>query len=315
MGVDIGGSTIKNGLFLSSGQLVYESKLPTPRNGNYQELLDSLANGVKELIMGANVLWSQVSAIGVGVPAFINFREGIILHAPNLSLRNINLQKDLEKIWNKPVFIENDANLAALGETWLGAGNDSKHLMLVTIGTGIGCGIIIDNKIYHGSIGLAGEIGHMTIVHENGRECTCGKTGCLETEVSAKAISIAAGKLATRLKQGVLVDYYKKQGSISSSFVIEQAKLGDIDCLNIIADMGKILGSTLANVATILNPEKILIGGGIASVGNHLIVNIQKGFKQQATPLIYQNTTIELAKLVNRAGITGAAKLALSNTK
>ncbi|OEH84612.1 hypothetical protein BHU72_08945 [Desulfuribacillus stibiiarsenatis] len=310
IGIDLGGSSVKIGLINSLGSIVHSEKKPTPIGIGYKDILLAFTSYIENILKGKGLSWNAIDSVGVGVPAFIDYHNGIVLHVTNLGWKNVSLQSDLQALWKKPVFVDNDANLAALGESWKGAGRGYKEMLCVTIGTGIGGGLIINGHVYHGAHGMAGEIGHITSANHKGRLCNCGNIGCLETEVSARAIAIDATELAATNSKGSLYDEFSKGQGISTQFVIRQALEGDADCQLIIRNIASILGTSLGNIAAVLNPERIIIGGGVSHAGELLMNALRSSFMLSAPPLIAEQTTLHLAQLGNQAGMIGAARLA-----
>ncbi len=311
VGIDLGGSKIKLGLFDLAGTCIHELRMDTPIEQGYEGVLRVFSLMIEEVLQQTGRSWENIQGIGIGVPAFIDYKHNVLLHVTNLGWRNIHLKSDLENMWHKPVFIDNDANMAALGELWYGAGQDAEDFLCLTIGTGIGSGIIIGRNIYRGHMGLAGEIGHISLSKSKDRKCNCGRYGCLETEVSSRAIELDALELVQKRKSVKLLSEYRKQGRISAKFIIDQALAGDEDCRRIISHAGTVLGMELANIATILNPQKVIIGGGISAAEHILMGPLIAAFRSVASPLIAEHTEIVLAQLGNRAGIQGAAGMAI----
>lgn len=207
------------------------------------------------------------------------------------------------------VMVDNDANAAALGEMWAGAGKGASNLLCLTIGTGIGGGVIVNGDIYHGANGSAGEVGHFTVKEQGGRICNCGKRGCLETEASATAIVLDALDKVTGMSSGPLKQEYDRTGTITTKLVLQLARQGEPACREIVAKAGHMLGNSLAEMCYLLNPEMIVIGGGVSYAGNMLFDPLLKAFKSAVLPRVGENTSIVAAKLGNRAGIIGAAWL------
>ncbi len=285
----------------------------TPISRGYVGILQEFTHIINTILDQLGYTWHDVAAIGVGAPAFIDQHQHVILHAPNIGWRNVPLENDLRALWGKSVFVENDANTAAIGEVWQGAGQGAGEILYVTIGTGVGGGIVINGSIYHGFLGIAGEIGHISIPGSKRRKCNCGRRGCLETEVSSLAIEREAIAYAQKSGKGVLHEELQRQGTIQARFVIEQALAGDQDSQAILAGMGKILGMVLADLAIILNPRKIIIGGGVSAAGAWILDPVKASFQDCGSELIRSQTEIILATLGNRAGMVGAARLAIIN--
>lgn len=309
MGIDLGGTSIKLGLVNTSGQIVQSLEWPTPKNKSYHEVIAVFERMSEQLFRESAYVWRDVFGVGIGIPGFLDFPTGSVFEAVNLGWHQVPLKAELERMWDVPVLLENDANTAALGEMWTGAGNGASHIICLTIGTGIGGGIIINGNIYHGVNGSAGEIGHITVKEHGGRPCNCGKKGCLETEASATSIVLKALEQVEGAS-GLLKEEFAKQGNaITAKSVIELAKLGDATCKTIIADAGTVLGKALANMCYLLNPELIIIGGGISYAGEILFEPLKEAFRSFSLPRVRENTAIVQAKLGNQAGIVGAASL------
>ncbi len=216
----------------------------------------------------------------------------------------------LEVETSLPAVIDNDANCAALGEMWKGAGNGAKDLVCVTLGTGVGGGVITNGDIVHGVSGAAGEIGHITSMAEGGAPCNCGKTGCLETIASATGIvRIATEALNEGTPAGELAAVYKETGYVTAKDVFDSGKRNDQLALKVIDSVALHLGIALANIANTLNPEKIVLGGGVSKAGNVLLDPIKAQFLRNSFPRVAQSTEISIATLGNDAGVIGAAWL------
>jgi glucokinase len=220
------------------------------------------------------------------------------------------LKDVLEVETSLPVVVDNDANIAAIGEMWKGAGNGAKDLICVTLGTGVGGGIIANGQVVRGTNGAGGEIGHMTSIAEGGAPCNCGKTGCLETIASATGIArIAKEKLAKGETTSVLQQIYKENGKVTAKDVFDAAKANDELALEIVDYVTFHLGLALANLANGLNPEKIVIGGGVSKAGDILVKHVRTHFDRFAFPRVAEGATIAIATLGNDAGVIGGAWL------
>jgi glucokinase len=309
IGVDLGGTSVKMGLVDRQGHILRTLERPTPVKEGYHKVLDLFAQMSEQLLLESEYHWQDIAGIGMGVPAFLNVEKGIVVEAVNLHWHQVHLKKDLEKMWKVPVMVDNDANAAALGEMWTGAGKGASHILCLTLGTGIGGGVIINGEIYRGANGSAGELGHITVKQRGGRSCNCGRKGCLETEASATAIVWDALEEVKGMTCGPLKEEYDRTGTISATLVVQLANQDDETCCKIIAKVGNILGNSLAQMCYVLNPELIVIGGGISGAGNILFDPLKKAFKDAALPRILENTAIVPAKLGNMAGLIGAAYL------
>ncbi len=295
LGIDLGGTAIKFGLFKQTGEILQKKSIPTPSN-DYEKTLNLIAQTINEITDLKNI-----KAVGIGVPGFV-IRDGFIANLPNVGWTNVDLKKDLEKILQVKVFVDNDANLAAAGEMWQGAGRDANNLLMVTVGTGVGGGVIINKEILHGKDNLAGEIGHLPINPKHGKRCNCGKIGCLETESSATAIKSYYLERSNNSRQDITVKE-----------IFELADHGDRIAQEGIDNAAYYLGLALAQITQVNAFDKILIGGGVAAAREKFVEPVRRSFQQNVIKLL-QDTPVVTAELGNDAGIVGAAWLALSKT-
>lgn len=311
VGVDIGGTTIKFAFIDTNGQIIvkWEATTNIDEGGKYitSDIEKEIFSKVEELQEDRSIL----KGIGVGAPGFINLETGFIYEAVNIGWKDFHLKKELEEVTGIPVVVDNDANLAALGEMWLGAGEGARDLLCVTLGTGVGGGIISNGQIVHGFKGMAGEIGHYTSIPKGGAACNCGKTGCLETITSATGIARLATEALQKdgTQESELSAIYEQSGRLTAKNVFDAAKNDDALAITVIDNISSYLGLALANMCAIINPEKIVIGGGVSKAGDFLIEAIKKQFKAYAIPLIGKETEILLATLGNDAGVIGAVWL------
>ncbi len=303
VGIDLGGTSIKLGIIDETGNIVAKQELPTPHQ-QYKETLELFI----QMIENSGVSKREIIGIGIGVPGFVDVKQGTIEHLVNVGWQNVQLKRDLEALIDLPVFVDNDANLAALGELINGAGKGTSSLLCVTIGTGIGAGIIINGEIYHGKNWMAGEIGHMPINPLSGRLCNCGRVGCLETEASATAIV------------NYVIDQIGKGNGKNISLqpttkdIFELAKQGDALAIEAIDHAAYYLGLALAQISHAMAPEIIVIGGGVSKAKHQIIDPIKNYFSKFSLPKIVEQTKIVHAKLENDAGMIGAALLARHHT-
>jgi glucokinase len=312
VGVDIGGTTVKIGLLKDDGEIIKKWEIETRKSEDGGKVIDDIWNSVKATLNELSMEQGQVLGIGIGAPGFIDGENGYVYEAVNLGWRNFNLSEYMSNKSGLPVFIENDANIAVIGENWLGAGKQANDVIAVTLGTGVGGGIIAGGKILNGTNGTAGEIGHIT-VDLNGYLCNCGRKGCLETIASATGIARQAMKLIEDKPTSKLATIYQKNNTITSKDVFELAALGDEDSEQIVSHTANVIGFALANLTTTLNPSKILIGGGVSKAGNQLLQPIKKYFTKYALPRVREACELRIAELGNDAGIIGAAYLVKKN--
>jgi glucokinase len=308
IGVDLGGTAIKVGICSEEGKLLQTYEGPTEADKGAETLIDNIERYVRHIVEQSQFDWEQVKGVGAGVAGFTNVREGIIILAPNVGLRDFHIRKILEDRLGKPVMIDNDANVAALGEAWGGAGAGIDNCVCYTLGTGVGGGIIINGKIYQGFSGLAGELGHISVVPDlEAIQCGCGKMGCLETVSSATGI-IRMGKDAVARGERTSLSLVEK---ITAKDVFDAAKAGDEVSIRIVNRAAYYIGKSLAAVALVLNPELFIIGGGVSKAGDILFNEIRSVFAELTPEPTQAGLKIVPAVLGNDAGIVGAAGLFL----
>ncbi|WP_429856698.1 ROK family glucokinase [Brevibacillus porteri] len=311
VGVDVGGTAIKMALITPEGELVTKMQEPTPVADGEDGILQKIVDMSHDLLAQHGYSLSQVCGIGVGVPGPVDGGKGIVFQAVNLHWRQpVLLKEKLEALTGLPVAVDNDANVAALGEMWQGAGQGAQDLVLITLGTGVGGGVILNGKVIHGINGVGGEIGHITMTPDSGAPCNCGKTGCLETYTSATAIIREGRFAATNGSSPTLAAVLATKGNIAAKDVLEAAVAGDAAALAIIDQVALYLGLALSHLANVLNPAKFMLGGGVAAAGDFLFSRIRESFKR-FVPFTYvvESTEIVPARLGNDAGVYGAGWL------
>ena len=305
-GVDIGGTTVKLGLFTTDGEIVDKWEIKTRTENQGEAVLPDIAEALREKLEEKKIDRDEVEGIGVGVPAPVNI-EGVVQNTANLGWGYKEVKREMEELSGMRAEIGNDANVAALGEMWLGAGKGRKNIVMVTLGTGVGGGIIIDGKPLVGAHGAGGEIGHLCVNYEETDHCGCGNTGCLEQYASATGITRLANiRLAKDDAKSVL-----REQEVSAKTVFDAVKAGDAVAKEIAEEFGKYLGHAMANLAAVADPSAIVIGGGVSKAGEVLIEYVEKNFTERAF-FANKDTEFVLATLGNDAGICGAAKLILS---
>lgn len=311
VGVDIGGTAIKIALITPDGELVAKTQEPTPLTSGEDGILQKTAEITRSLLQQHGFSLEQAGGIGVGVPGPIDPKPGIVQQAVNLHWRSpVPLKAKLEALTGLLVEVDNDANTAALGEMWQGSGQGAKDLILLTIGTGIGGGVILHGQVVHGINGVGGEIGHITMTPNSGSLCNCGKTGCLETYSSATAL-IREGRLAAlNGASPMLAHILDSQGEIQAKDVLDAAKAGDTAALVIVDQAAMHLGLALSHLGMVLNPARVVIGGGVAHAGEFLFTRIRDAFSRFIPfPYVVESTQIVPASLGNDAGVYGAGWL------
>lgn len=312
IGVDIGGTAIKAGVVDEGGRIVEKREIPTATHEGPDRVLERLVDLIRQLKAVAEAAGAAVGGVGVGVPGpDLDVERGVVIHAVNLGWKNVPLRDRLVAgLSGLPVAVNNDANLAALGEAWVGGGRGAQDLLVITVGTGVGGGVVIGGRVHHGADGLAGEIGHVTVRPEGGHRCNCGKTGCLETEASATAIIREATAAAQSGRSARLAEALAQNGALTARDVVEAAQAGDGVAQAILAHAGQTLGLALANAANLLNPERIVVGGGVSHAGELLFAPLREAYRTYALPTVAKRPVVP-AELGNDAGLIGAARLAM----
>lgn len=306
VGIDIGGTTIKMGLFKIDGTLVEKWEVDTRKEENGKYILSDIAKEVESKLKERSLEKNDVIGVGIGVPGPIS-SNGEVFRCVNLGWEEFNVEETLGEILDLPVKAGNDANVAALGEMWQGGGKGYENVVMVTLGTGVGGGIIINGNIISGTNGAGGEIGHIKVVKDEKEICGCGKTGCLEQYASATGIVKESIKLLDKDDRASVL---RALNVITAKAIFEAAKDGDELAEILVEDLGEKLGGALATVSCICDPEVFVIGGGVSKAGIILINTIKKYFVEKAFNAC-ESTRFELAKLGNNAGIYGGVRLIL----
>ncbi|MFF2092686.1 ROK family glucokinase [Paenibacillus sp. NPDC058174] len=308
VGVDVGGTAIKVGICNQEGELLQTYEGPTETAKGTDVILQNIAQYAKNIVEESSYNWEQVEGVGVGIAGFLDIPRGYVKFAPNLKIRDVNLKDYLEDTLQVKVLVNNDANVAALGEAWAGAGKGIDNCVCYTLGTGVGGGIIIGGKIVEGFAGMAGELGHIAIVPDlEAIQCGCGKMGCLETVSSATGIIRMAKDAVERGDRTTL----SLVENIMAKDVIDAAKAGDEVAARIVNRAAYYLGRSMAVLAVVLNPECFIIGGGVSKAGDFLFDQIREVFEKYTQNEAKDGVKIVAATLGNNAGVVGAAGLIL----
>ncbi|WP_394913819.1 ROK family glucokinase [uncultured Robinsoniella sp.] len=304
-GIDIGGTSVKCGLFDVKGEVLDKWEIKTRTEENGKNIIPDVAEAINLKISEKQLKKEEIAGVGIGVPGPVN-EEGDILCAVNLHWGYVKLVEEMEKLIGLPVKAGNDANVAALGEMWKGGGAGYHNVVMVTLGTGVGGGIIINGQIVTGSHGAGGEIGHVHVEDSMEEACNCGNKGCLEQVASATGIvRLANARLAADAEPSVL-----REGEVSAKSVFDAVKAGDKVAMEIAESFGKYLGSALSVIAGVVDPEVFVIGGGVSKAGDILLEYIRKNYRTYAFSAC-KEAVFALAELGNDAGIFGAAKMIL----
>lgn len=315
IGVDLGGTTIKFAIITRDGNILDKWAIDTDISDGGSHITPSIIDSIKKYMNNKNLEASDFLGIGMGTPGTVNKHNGTVIGAYNLNWKTEQpLKEMIEGELHIPFHLDNDANVAALGEKWIGAGNNEPDVVFITLGTGVGGGVIANGELVHGANGAAGEIGHITI-DPHGYQCTCGKKGCLETVASATGIVRVAKDKAgsfetdTPLKQAILADE-----KMNAKIIIDAAKDGDLYGIAVTDEISDYLGLACGNIANILNPSTIVIGGGVSKAGEFLAERIRNQFSEYAFPTIRTSTHIRIAELGNDAGVIGASSLVINES-
>lgn len=308
VGIDLGGTSVKVGLCDQEGKLVSVYEGPTEAEKRAEGVLQNIELYVRELVSREACGWEQIAGIGAGIPGFLDIQSGLVKMSPNLGWNDVKVKEILESRLGKEVKIDNDANAAALGEVWSGAGAGFTNVVCYTLGTGVGGGIIVKNSLCQGFSGMGGEIGHLNVVPETEAiVCGCGHKGCLETVSSATGIIYMAKEAVTRGENTSLSSIRQ----ITAKDVLDHAKAGDQVSVRIVDRAANYLGKSMAQLSVVVNPQRFVVGGGVAKAGSFLLDQIDRYFRQYALKNARDNVDIVPAILGNNAGVVGAAGLHL----
>ncbi len=308
VGVDLGGTKIYTALVDLDGNIVKEVTVKTEAQKGDAVVLEKMLNTIDDVLIGTDI--SEVKAIGVGSPGPLDVENGLIVYTPNLPFKNFNIVKPIRDKYKIDTYLDNDANVATLSEYMFGAGKGSKNMVYVTVSTGIGGGAILNGSLFRGSTSNALEIGHMTVM-KGGPRCGCGNTGCAEALASGTAIMKRAKEAVESKIDTSLKDYEE----VTAKEVFLEAEKGDKVSKDILNDALSYLGITISNIANSFDPDKIIIGGGVSEAGRIVFDKIDFEMERRCLKTIYNNCKIEKAVLGSKAGVLGAAALAILESK
>lgn len=300
IGVDLGGTNIVSAVVDEKGKVLGRDKRKTMASLGASGVLSRIADSVLAASGDSGIPWSSHLGVGVGSPGPLDSKRGVILYTPNLNWRNVPIVSILRKKLGKKVFLDNDANLAALGESWIGAGKGEPVVLCVTLGTGVGGGLIVDGRIYQGASGVSNHIGHI-VVHHDGPKAPYGNSGILEQYVSATGIVRLATEAGIRPPKGEPLEAYTFQ---------KMAEAGNKRVLKVYEEAGRILGLGLTSAIHLLNPSVIIFSGGVAGAGDLLWKPMKKELRQRCFRSHLRGLKFRMAKLGDNMGAVGAAKLA-----
>ena len=313
IGIDLGGTSVKFAILTQEGEIQEKWSIKTNILDEGSHIVPDIIASIQHRLELLNLSAEDFIGIGMGSPGAVDRFEGTVVGAYNLNWKTVQpIKKDIESALGISFFIDNDANVAALGERWKGAGENQPDVVFMTLGTGVGGGIVAEGKLLHGAGGVAGELGHITVDFDRPFDCTCGKKGCLETVASATGIVNLTRRYADEYAGEAELKRLIDDGEdVTAKTVFDLAKDGDELALIVYRHFSQYLGIACANIASVLNPANIVIGGGVSAAGQFLLDGVQKVFDENTFPQVRTSTQLVLANLGNDAGVIGAASLVL----
>lgn len=317
VGIDLGGTSIKMGLINFQGEIIEQWSIPTNKENQGSKIIPDIIKSIQAQLTRLSVDQSTVIGIGMGSPGAVDRESGTVSCAYNLNWeKSQHIKGMFEETFGVPFFLDNDANVAALGEKWRGSGNDLANVVFITLGTGVGGGIIVRDELVTGLHGCAGELGHLHVTDNTTFQCTCGNQGCLESVASATGIIHLSRELAESFEaESGLKKTILENSTLSVKEIFDEAKQQEPFALYVLKAFSKYIGLACSHITNILNPDKIIIGGGIASAGEVLLDGIKENYLKHVFPKAKDQDVLALAALGNDAGMLGAAYLVLSSRK
>ena len=304
-GIDLGGTTVKLAYFDQNGRMLDKWEIPTVTENEGKQILPDIAASVKAYIQTHQISESDILGLGIGVPGPVD-GDGVVNKCVNLGWGVFNIARELTELTGFPVKAGNDANVAALGEYWKGGGQGCRNMVLATLGTGVGGGIVIEGKLLHGTHGSGAEIGHMVLNRHETAVCGCGKKGCVEQYCSATGIV----NLAKKHLAAVEADSVLRGGEISAKAIFDAGKAGDAVANEILEQYYEYMGEFLGTLCSVIDPEVVVLGGGVSKAGDVLLKGVEPYFHKYVFHAA-SGAKFALASLGNDAGAYGAFKLAL----
>lgn len=307
IGIDLGGTNIAAGIVSEDGKILVQGSVPTGNDRPTEEIVKDMANLAKQLVKDADLELSEIRAVGIGCPGTIDFKTGEVVYSNNIKMEHYPLADTFRKYLDLPVKVDNDANCAALGE-YVVNGKGTDCFMFITLGTGVGGGIIINGKVFRGFNGAATEAGHITLV-SGGEPCTCGKRGCWEAYASVTALIRDTKRAMAAHPESLMNTIAEREGKVSGRTAFEAAKQGDAAAKDVVAQYERYIADGIVSCENFLQPEIISIGGGISREGDYLMNPVREYVAAHGYNKFMPKTQIVTAKLFNNAGIIGAAML------
>ncbi|HEM6339001.1 TPA: ROK family glucokinase [Streptococcus suis] len=313
IGIDLGGTSVKLAILTTEGEIQEKWSIKTNILDEGSHIVPDIIDSIKHRFESHGLTKDDFLGVGMGSPGVVDSEAGTVIGAYNLNWKTLQLVKEqFESALGLPFFIDNDANVAALGEQWVGAGNNNPNVVFMTLGTGVGGGVIAAGNLIRGVKGAGGELGHITVDFDEPFACTCGKKGCLETVASATGIVNLSRRYADQYAGDAKLKQMIDDGQdVTAKDVFDLAKEGDDLALIVYRHFSEYLGVACANIAAVLNPAYIVLGGGVSAAGDFLLDGVRKVFAENSFPQIKESTQIVLATRGNDAGVLGAASLVL----
>ena len=313
IGIDLGGTSVKFAILTREGEVQEKWSIKTNILDEGSHIVDDMIESINHRLRLLGLGAEDFIGIGMGSPGVVDREKGTVTGAYNLNWKTLQPVKEkIEKATGISFFIDNDANVAALGERWKGAGENQPDVVFMTLGTGVGGGIVAEGKLLHGVAGAGGELGHITVDFDQPILCTCGKKGCLETVASATGIVNLTRRYADEYAGDADLKQLIDNGEdVNAKIVFDLAKSGDELALIVYRNFSRSLGIACANIGSILNPSTIVIGGGVSAAGEFLLDGVRKVYEENSFPQVRTSTKLALATLGNDAGVIGAASLVL----
>ncbi|MGV3241322.1 ROK family glucokinase [Streptococcus suis] len=313
IGIDLGGTSVKLAILTTEGEIQEKWSIKTNILDEGSHIVPDIIDSIQHRFETHGLTKDDFLGVGMGSPGVVDSEAGTVIGAYNLNWKTLQLVKEqFESALGLPFFIDNDANVAALGEQWVGAGNNNPNVVFMTLGTGVGGGVIAAGNLIRGVKGAGGELGHITVDFDEPFACTCGKKGCLETVASATGIVNLSRRYADQYAGDAKLKQMIDDGQdVTAKDVFDLAKEGDDLALIVYRHFSEYLGVACANIAAVLNPAYIVLGGGVSAAGEFLLDGVRKVFAENSFPQIKESTQIVLATRGNDAGVLGAASLVL----
>ncbi|HEM5717860.1 ROK family glucokinase [Streptococcus suis] len=313
IGIDLGGTSVKLAILTTEGEIQEKWSIKTNILDDGSHIVPDIIDSIKQRFETHGLTKDDFLGVGMGSPGVVDSEAGTVIGAYNLNWKTLQLVKEqFETALGLPFFIDNDANVAALGEQWVGAGNNNPNVVFMTLGTGVGGGVIAAGNLIRGVKGAGGELGHITVDFDEPFACTCGKKGCLETVASATGIVNLSRRYADQYAGDAKLKQMIDDGQdVTAKDVFDLAKEGDDLAMIVYRHFSEYLGVACANIAAVLNPAYIVLGGGVSAAGEFLLAGVRKVFAENSFPQIKESTQIVLATRGNDAGVLGAASLVL----